>query len=161
MASHIGAPSNRKNYHRLKGSGIRSTPDSFGKDMENLFRSYAEETVNAIVDEVRDTAEVGTEMLKGSVYPAMSSGGTAKPMRRRQWKKYARSWDILEDAGLNYYHVVIRNKRHYRLTHLLEKGHLTRDGKRTRAFEHIKPVEELTTSRLLKNIPKIIEGGGK
>ena len=27
-----------------------------------------------------------------------------------------------------------------------------------RAFEHIKPVDELTSARLLKNLPKIIEG---
>lgn len=159
MASHIGAPSNRRNYHRLKGSGIRSTPDSFGKDMEELFKAYSEDVVSGIVDEVRDTADVSVEMLRGTTQPPMSQSGTAKPMRRRQWKRYSRSWRVKEESGLNFYHATIHNQRHYRLTHLLEYGHATRDGQRTRAFEHIKPVEELSTARLLKNIPKIIERG--
>lgn len=158
MGSHIGAPSNRRNYHKLKGSGIKSTPDSFGKDMENLFKAYSEEVITGVIDETRETAMVGCDMLRESTFPSMTQGGSAHPMTRRQWKKYARSWDLLEDEGMNFYHVTIRNKRHYRLTHLLEYGHLTRNGTRTRAFEHIKPVDELTSARLLKNLPKIIGG---
>lgn len=160
MASHIGAPSNRINYHRLKGAGITTTPSNFGKDMENLFRAYTDEVVGAIIDEVSDTAEVGCEMLKGSTLPSMSEGGSAIPMKRRQWNRYARSWTVDRREGVDFFHATIRNRRHYRLTHLLEYGHATRNGKRTRAFEHIKPVDELCQARLLKNIPKIIEKGG-
>lgn len=161
MASHIGAPSNRRNYHKAKGAGIRTTPDTFGVDMENLFKTYTDNVVAAIIDETKDTADKGCQMLRETTQPAMSRGGTAKPMKRRIWNKYRRSWYVQVREGLNFYHTTIRSRKPlYRLTHLLEYGHVTRDGNRTRAFEHIKPVDELCQARLLKNIPKIIERGG-
>lgn len=159
MASHIGAPSNRRNYHKLKGAGIHTTPEQFGKDMENLFRMYSDEVVDAIVEEVEATTKEGVEMLKNTLQPEASEGGTAKPMKRRMWRRYARGWSYLERKGTNFYHTTIRNRNHYRLTHLLEYGHATRDGNRTRAFSHIEPVDVYCSNRILTNIPKIIERG--
>lgn len=153
------APSRSRNYHELKGAS-KCNADNFFDEMKNIYGAYVEDVVNGIVNETRETAEVGCEMLQGATYPSMTSGGTAHPMKRRQWKRYARSWAVKEKEGINFYHATIHNKRHYRLTHLLEHGHLTRNGTRTRAFEHIAPVDELTTQRLLKNLPKIIERGG-
>lgn len=38
--------------------------------------------------------------------------------------------------------MTIHNKKYPGLSHLLENGHLLRNGRRARAFPHIKPVEE-------------------
>ena len=161
MASHIGAPSNRRNYHKLKGAGITTTPDQFGKDMESLFKGYTDEVVEAIVEETRAIADEGVKRLREIRQPDASSNGSAKPMKRRQWRKYSNSWGVQERSGVNFYHATIRNYRHYRLTHLLEYGHATRKGTTTRAFTHIKPVDDYCIDRLKTNIPKIIEKGGK
>lgn len=161
MASHIGAPSNRINYHKLKGSGIKTTPDNFGKDMIELFKAYTDEVVDAIVDETKDTAETGVELLKNIRMPEASEGGSAMPMKRRTWNRYSSSWAVKTRSGVNFYHTTIHNRKHYRLTHLLEYGHKTRNGLNTRAFRHIEPIDIYCAERLEKNIPKIIQKGGK
>lgn len=57
-------------------------------------------------------------------------------------KKYRNSWtnDVertnVSVSGVTY------NVKHYRLTHLLEYGHAKQNGGRTRAFEHIAPVND-------------------
>ena len=160
MSSHIGAPSNRKNYHQLK-SPIHTTPQNFGKDMELLFKTYSENVVAGIVNETRQTANDGMDLLRNVRQPDASEGGTAHPMKRRQWRRYSSSWYVKEYEGVNFYKATVHNRKHYRLTHLLEYGHATRNGLRTRAFRHIEPIEIYCEHRMLKNIPEIIKKGGK
>jgi len=160
MASHIGAPSNRRNYHQLKRV-IRTTPDNFGKDLEQIFTAYTESVVEGIESEVKDTADTSMEMLRNIRQPEASEGGSAKPMKRRQWKRYSSSWYVEERKGTNFYHATVHNRKHYRLTHLLEYGHMTRNGEKTRAFRHIEPIDIYAVTRLEKNIPEIIQKGGK
>ena len=50
--------------------------------------------------------------------------------------------------------MIVRNKKYYYLTHLLEHGHAKKGGKgRVKAFVHIKPVEEYAQ----KALPELIE----
>ena len=157
MASHIGAPSNRINYHKLKGVA------HFEQDFSKILQQYTDEVQDAIMEEVENTANDGAELLQQVRQPDTSKSGSAKPMKRREWKKYASSWGVKMTGGegSNFIRCVIHNKKHYRLTHLLEYGHATRNGTRTREFRHIEPIEIYCTNRLERNIPKIIEKGGK
>jgi hypothetical protein len=64
---------------------------------------------------------------------------------------YARSWDVKKQKGGKSY--VVYNKEHYRLTHLLEKGHKSAnqygsDYGRVKAYPHIKKAEELAEQLL-------------
>lgn len=54
---------------------------------------------------------------------------------------YAKSWSVktVKSGRLSSY--VVHNKKHYRLTHLLENGHAKRNGGRVAARVHIKPAE--------------------
>lgn len=75
---------------------------------------------------------------------------------------YARSWGLEVQrgpTGINT--VIVRNKKHYQLTHLLENGHMIVNKKgtygRAPAHPHIGPVEQWAISELPNEIKKELE----
>lgn len=100
--------------------------ESLAAEINRTLASYArqtEETVDVIAEKV---ASDGVELLKDNS-PKSPMGG-----------KYAASWDYKKVSKK----FVIHNKKHYRLTHLLEKGHAKVNGGRVAARVHIAPVED-------------------
>lgn len=55
---------------------------------------------------------------------------------------------------------VVWNKKYYNLVHLLEKGHATRNGGKTRAFPHMAPAERAHVYEYEERVKKIIRNGG-
>ena len=51
---------------------------------------------------------------------------------------------------------MVWNKTNYQLTHLLEFGHVTRNGGRTRALPHIRPIEEKYNVKFVDKLEKRI-----
>ena len=90
----------------------------------------------------------------------------AKQLRQTSPKrtgKYAKSWGVSrEDSsfGENAKYI-IHNKKHYRVAHLLEHGHVMANGKRTKAIPHIKPVEEQVIREYEKKVREAIEDAAK
>ena len=68
---------------------------------------------------------------------------------RKSGGAYASSWVKSKEKGK----IKIHNKKHYRLTHLLERGHAKRNGGRTKAMPHIEPVEQF----VIETFPKKLE----
>lgn len=70
----------------------------------------------------------------------------AKKLRQtspRRTGKYAAGWRVkVENRRINLGAVVYGEKPTYALAHLLEHGHLSRNGKRVGQIEHIKDVEQ-------------------
>ena len=57
--------------------------------------------------------------------------------------EYADGWTIsLKQNGKNLFSKAVHNKKLYRLTHLLEFGHATKNGGHTNAQPHIRATEE-------------------
>ena len=74
-------------------------------------------------------------------------------------KEYSKGWRLKKDKlGKNRYTVKIHNKTDYQLTHLLEFGHATRNGGRTTAQSHIRPVEEKYSKEFENELKKKIGG---
>ena len=90
----------------------------------------------------------------------------AKQLRQTSPKrtgKDAKSWGVTrEDSsfGENAKYI-IHNKKHYRVAHLLEHGHVMANGKRTKAIPHIKPVEEQVIREYEKKVREAIENAAK
>ena len=116
------------------------------KDISKILTKYTEEVSDSIKEEAIDLGKKGADKLKQT-----------SPKRTG---KYGKGWKTTVKSGNNFINVTIHNKN-YQLTHLLEKGHATRNGGRTRAIPHIQPVESEVNEMFVKNVEKIIKNGGK
>ena len=97
-------------------------------DITEILNSYSDDIQESITNEVIQRAKDGKKTLEAT-----------SPKNKG---KYAKGWRVKTTKGSNYISCTIHNATDYQLTHLLEKGHLTRNGKKTKAIVHIKPVEE-------------------
>ncbi|WP_312047988.1 HK97 gp10 family phage protein [Anaerotignum sp.] len=77
---------------------------------------------------------------------------------------YAKGWRATKEKGTSFgdeASYIIHNKTDYQLTHLLENGHATRNGGRTKPIKHIKPVEEMVIKEYEKGVEEAIENAAK
>lgn len=111
--------------------------------ISEIFEEYGvevKETVNAIAEEVAE--ETVKELKKTSPARKEIGGG-----------KYRRSWKKIGEKSLNGNSTFTVFNTRYRLTHLLENGHLTRDGRtRTQGIKHIAPAEEKAVESFLRKV---------
>lgn len=114
--------------------------------------------------------QLSTEIVKGlQEYVDLSTQNMKKAVRKtanlvkkeisanapERTGKYAKSWATKKTEEVNHRLVItVYSKKFYRLTHLLENGHVLRGGGRTRAEPHIKPAENHGEENLLDLIEK-------
>lgn len=114
--------------------------------ISKILDDYSLEIQEAITKEVQKVAREGKQQLNHS--------------SPKQTGDYRKGWKVQTTKGFGFIKCVIHNKTDYRLTHLLEKPHATRNGGRTTPKVHIKPVEEYCNQKLEENITNIIKNGG-
>ena len=114
-------------------------PD-IAKELEDILKDYIEE-VGEKSDKVLKTA----------------ASDTAKDLRSTSPKRtgaYASSWAVKTQNGVGGSKTyIVHNKKYYRLTHLLENGHVIRNKKgtygRAPAHPHIKAAEDRAASKIV------------
>lgn len=98
------------------------------------------EIAKALEDYEDDISEAVEEVSNKIGKEAVEEIKQKSPKKRGN---YTKGWSLKKDKlGKNKYSVKIHNKTDYQLTHLLEFGHATRNGGRTKAIPHIRPVEQ-------------------
>lgn len=120
--------------------------DDLGAEIVQAIQSYTEEVQKAIEEEI-DTAA-------GRIKDDIKS---RSPVETGDYKK---GWKVKKESSNGVITRTIYNKTDYQLTHLLEHGHVNRDGTRTPGKAHIGPAWDNHESKLNKRIEEIIENGG-
>lgn len=119
--------------------------DNLAKEIAKALESYADD-ISEVVEETSN--EIGKE--------AVEEIRKTSPKKRG---KYAKGWTLKKDKlGKGKYSIKIHNKTHYQLTHLLEFGHATKNGGRTKAITHIRPVEEKYSEKFEQQLKRKIGG---
>lgn len=125
-----------------------SQNNSVSYQMDEILTTYTNEVNRVMEQTIEEEAKDTVKELKSS-----------SPVRARGTKKgaYARSWKVTK-RGDTY---IVHNAKHYRLTHLLENGHVVRNAKgtygRAKPIKHIEPALNEAEARLPIKLESRIE----
>lgn len=123
------------------------------KALNAVLTEYGNDVYKVLDGAVIDVSEKAAQKLRG-----VTSWKNSKPS-----SDYSKSWTVGEErAGRLGVKLIVYNDGHARLTHLLEKGHVSRNGTgrtfgRVQAYPHIAPVNEWVVDELQKEVERRIQ----
>lgn len=126
---------------------VKVKPEQLDEAIRGQLETYSAEITKNINENLKEVAETTAETLK--------KGGAYK----ERTGKYTPDWSVTARKAVSVAkseQYSVHNRKHYQLTHLLEKGHVTRNGKRTRALEHILPAEQATEELAVGAVEKAV-----
>ena len=120
---------------------------------DSIFKVLSEYKEN-IDEEVKETVnKVAKEAKEDLINDSPSS-------KKERSQKYYKGWAIKKKINKNgKYVLAIWNKTNYRLTHLLEFGHNSKNGEKAKAVPHIRKVEEKMSKEFEEELKKKITKG--
>ena len=125
---------------------VSSSKFNFKETIDDIVRNgYLPEVVKAMEKVIPQVAKEAAKKLKAE--------------SPRRGGKYAKGWAAKTDkTRISVGATVYGKSGTYQLAHLLEHGHAKRNGGRTPAIEHIKPVEEWAIDKAYNDIMDELEG---
>ena len=116
--------------------------DELQVQIQKILDEYDEEVQEAVTEAAKETAKETVKLLKDT-----------SPVGRRTAKKYKNGWKAKDESSASgTVSIIVHNSTNPGLTHLLENGHVLRQGGRARAFPHIKPAEEEAQTKFDRKI---------
>lgn len=118
-------------------------------DINSILNEYSNDVQEGIKEAAIQVAENGKNKLR-----------VTSPRRKVGGGAYQKGWRVDKRSGKGFVHTTIYNATNWQLTHLLEKPHLLRNGKKSTPIKHIEPVEQECIDSFQKNVEQIIKNGG-
>lgn len=115
-------------------------PSELSQKIQRYLMRWCEDIVDGIDEDLTDISKDAQEQLKRK-----------SPKRTGE---YSKGWSVSKGKNKR----ILYNKDHYRRVHLLENGHLARNGRRVRGQKHVEPVENWAVEELTKRIEARIDG---
>ena len=107
--------------------------------MNQLLQEYGDKILDAVDEVLPEVAKIAVDQLKQT-----------SPERTGN---YAKSWKASKkNRSGTYSEIRVYNEKFYRLTHLLEYGHASRNGGRVKAQPHIIWAEETAATELINRL---------
>lgn len=114
-----------------------------------------------VLDKYRGLILDGVEdEMEGAAAIAMRIVRDKSPVRSGKYKK---GWKLYREKAKfksQLQTLTVYNKTQYRLIHLLEFGHQTAKGTRTKAYPHVQPAEDAAEKALIVGTRRVIEEVG-
>lgn len=118
--------------------------------------------IESVIMDALDQYKEEAEKVIGDTLPTVGREAVneLKQTSPKRSGDYAASWTfkMRKSRGSNNNNdLVIYNKKHYRIVHLLEKGHAKRNGGRVEAQVHVAPVEDRAEQNAIQRIKDKLE----
>lgn len=126
--------------------------DQLSAELQKSLEIYNQNVVDGMNKAYKELAEAGVAKLQNTHPYHDRTGKYSKGFAVTQRKT------AISATGAESY--TIHNKKHYQITHLLEHGHLTRNGGRARAFPHWKPTLDELDRKADTIIKQVIDNAG-
>ena len=128
--------------------GVTIGVDALSSTIQGYLKELETKADKALDLAGKMASEKGAQTLKGTSPKGHKGGKNGK---------YARGWRVKAEGGAAGHLYIIHNATDYQLSHLLEKGHALRQGGRSPAIVHIKPVEQAAIKDFEEAIRRFIE----
>lgn len=120
-------------------------------NLSSEIKKYLTDYYEDISEEVEETSK---EMAKEAKKELKKISPSLDKSKKRN---YAKGWSIKEGKkGKDRYSIKIWNRTNYRLVHILEFGHTSRNGKHVKGKPHVRPTEKKYKEKFIKELEKKI-----
>lgn len=123
--------------------------DKLAAELANTLSAYTGEIAEEVKEAVDTTAQELLDNIRADA-----------PKRTGKYKKAMAVKTVSENTYERKKLWYVKSP-HYRLQHLLERGHTLRNGGRSRAYPHIAKNEEKARVAFEERVERIVKNGGK